>query len=421
MRWKRWWIFVRLRLGLILLACLFAPEWPVFGAERWQLERLVGLNEFDFVVWEVTAFVAKGNEQLAANTTYLDAAARREIVLTYLQKVGEARQVSREVALIFADGEEDDPFAAADSLNTQLDTLRTDLAQLQPLAESILQEQVASILLEEGFNTLGQVFPPIQARITPLPMLLIVSRRDRIEELYRVPLIPGLTLPDIETVENGIYNEIDRSAIVVPLGGIGTYPAMILETTDLVFLTDVIAHEWAHNWLTLRPVGFNYNASGSMRVINETIASVFGEAIGYKVMARYYPDLLPPPPAAATPTTTSPEPQDPPPFDFRAEMATTRGRVDELLSAGQVDQAEAYMEERRQLFVANGYLVRKINQAYFAFYGSYADQPGATGTDPTGPMVVTLFQQSNSIYDFMHLVSPITSLTNLEEIYEQTR
>ena len=107
-------------------------------------------------------------------------------------------------------------------------------------------------------------------------MLLIVSRRDRIEELYRVPLIPGLTLPDIETVENGIYNEIDRSAIVVPLGGIGTYPAMILETTDLVFLTDVIAHEWAHNWLTLRPVGFNYNASGSMRVINETIASVFG-------------------------------------------------------------------------------------------------------------------------------------------------
>ena len=102
-------------------------------------------------------------------------------------------------------------------------------------------------------------------------------------------------------------------------------------------------------------------------------------------------------------------------------MATTRGRVDELLSVGQIDQAEAYMEERRQLFVANGYLVRKINQAYFAFYGSYADQPGATGTDPTGPMVVTLFQQSDSIYDFMLLVSPITSLADLEEIYEQTR
>lgn len=418
MRWQRWWIFLRLRLGLVLLACLIAPEWPAFGEERWQLEQLVGLKEFDFVVWEVTAFVAKGNEQLTANTTYLDAAARRDIVLTYLQKVGEARQVSREVAQIFASGEEEDPFAAADSLNAQLDTLRTDLAQLQPLAESILQEQVATILVEEGFSTFGQVFPPVQARITPLPTLLIVSRRDRIEELYRIPLIPGLTLPDIETIENGIYDGMDRSAIIVPLGGIGTYPAMILETTDLVFLTDVIAHEWAHNWLTLRPVGFNYNASGSMRVINETIASVFGEAIGYKVMERYYPDLLPAP-AVPAQTTTAPAPQDPPPFDFRAEMATTRGRVDELLSAGHIDQAEAYMEERRQLFVANGYLVRKINQAYFAFYGSYADQPGATGTDPTGPMVVTLFQQSDSIYDFMQLVSPITSLEDLTDIYHE--
>ena len=119
-------------------------------------------------------------------------------------------------------------------------------------------------------------------------------------------------------MEDDIYNQIDRSALIVPLGGIGTYPSMILETTNLVFLTDVIAHEWAHNWLTLRPVGFSYNASGAMRVINETNASVFGEAVGLKVMERYYPDLIPEPVAAAT--TPSPDPTTPP-FLFHACQA----------------------------------------------------------------------------------------------------
>ncbi|MBP7999430.1 MAG: hypothetical protein KA314_27950 [Chloroflexi bacterium] len=418
MRWQRFGIILQFLLLFLLLSGLLAPEWPTFTDEGHQLDRLIGLDEFDFLVWEIEAFVAKGNAELAAGHLYLEASARREIVLTYLGKVQEALQVSNEIAVIFADGTIEDPFAAAAAHQAQLATLRTELSTLQPLAESILQEQVASILLDEGFSTLGQVFPPVQARITPLPTLLVVSRRDRIEELYRIPLIPGLTVPERETLEDEIFSQIDRAALIVPLGGIGTYPSMIIETTDLIYLTDVIAHEWAHNWLTLRPLGFNYNADSSMRVINETIASVFGEAIGQKVMARYYPDLLPAPVAAAT-VNTKPAPQTQPSFDFRAEMATTRIRVDELLAAGLVADAEAYMEERRQLFVANGYLVRKINQAYFAFYGSYADQPGATGGDPTGPMIVALFTQSDSIYQFMQSVAPLTSFSDLEILYEQ--
>ena len=49
------------------------------------------------------------------------------------------------------------------------------------------------------------------------------------------------------------------------------------------------------------------------------------------------------------------------------------------------------MEQRRQLFVENGYYIRKLNQAYFAFYGAYADVPGgAAGEDPVGPAVRAL-------------------------------
>ncbi len=101
-------------------------------------------------------------------------------------------------------------------------------------------------------------------------------------------------------------------------------------------------------------------------------------------------------------------------------MSTTRIQAEKLLAEGKVAEAEAYMEERRLLFVAAGYLVRKINQAYFAFYGSYADQPGATGGDPTGPMVVTIFQQSDSIYAFMQKMAPITSFDDLQTVHQQT-
>lgn len=63
-------------------------------------------------------------------------------------------------------------------------------------------------------------------------------------------------------------------------------------------------------------------------------------------------------------------------FDFRgAEMRQTRLRVDELLAAGKINEAEQYMEMRRQ-FWEYGYHIRKINQAYFVFYGSYNDEPG---------------------------------------------
>jgi len=417
MRLKRLWVFSQLFLLMLGLVLVISPEWPVFADEWHQLRRLIGLYEFDFLVWEVEAIISKGEAELAGGHLYLNEATRREIVLSYLQGVGEARQLSNEIARLFADGTVTDPFAAAAPLQEQLDTLRADLAQQQPLAESILQEQIASVLLDEGFGPIGQPFPPVLSRVSPLPLLLVVSRRDRIEELYRVSLVPGQTTPEIETLETTIFNQLDRSALIVPLGGIGTYPAMILETTNLVFLTDVIAHEWAHNWLTLRPLGLNYNADSAMRVINETVASVFGEAIGLKVLERYYPDLVLPPPA---PAPTNPEPQAPPAFDFRAEMATTRIQTEKLLAEGKIAEAEAYMEERQRLFVANGYLVRKINQAYFAFYGSYADQPGATGGDPTGPMVVSIFQQSDSLYAFMQKMAPITSFDDLQTVHQQT-
>ena len=81
------------------------------------------------------------------------------------------------------------------------------------------------------------------------------------------------------------------------------------------------------------------------------------------------PDLAPPPPAFLN-SLERPAPAPPPAasagFDFRTEMRLTRVRADELLAAGQIAEAEAYMEQRRLYFWENGYRLRKLNQAYFA-------------------------------------------------------
>ena len=83
-------------------------------------------------------------------------------------------------------------------------------------------------------------------------------------------------------------------------------------------------------------------------------------------------------------------------------MHITRVHVDELLAAGKVTEAETFMEQRRLFFWENGYAIRKLNQAYFAFYGAYADVPGgAAGEDPVGPAVRALRAQSASLTVFL--------------------
>ncbi len=129
---------------------------------------------------------------------------------------------------------------------------------------------------------------------------------------------------------------LDVSSLVVPVGGIGTYPTMIERTTALDWLADTIAHEWTHNWLTQRPLGLNYETSPELRTMNETTASISGNEISQIVLKRYYPELVP---MYARQTQMASLPGSPAQanFDFRVEMHTTRVHVDELLAAGKMD------------------------------------------------------------------------------------
>ena len=76
------------------------------------------------------------------------------------------------------------------------------------------------------------------------------------------------------------------------------------------------------------------------------------------------------------------------------------------------------MEERRQFMWENGYRIRKLNQAYFAFHGAYADQPGgAAGAveDPIGDAVRNLRAQSPSLAAFLNRVSWMWTYEQLQD------
>jgi len=220
-------------------------------------------------------------------------------------------------------------------------------------------------------------------------------------------------------LEDQISKTLSVSALVVPLGGIGTYPTMVGVSSDLPWIASVVAHEWTHNYLAFRPLGFNYSKSPALRTMNETTAEGVGNELGALLIAKYYPELAPPPARFANilPRITGPVSNKPaaPGFDFVAEMHDTRVKVDALLALGKIDEAEAYMEAQRRVMWDHGYQIRKLNQAYFAFYGAYASAGGgAAGADPVGGAVRLLRRRSPSIAQFVNTMATFSNFGELQ-------
>ena len=97
-------------------------------------------------------------------------------------------------------------------------------------------------------------------------------------------------------------------------------------------------------------------------------------------------------------------------------MHLTRVDADKLLAEGKIEVAETYMELRRQFLWEHGYHIRKLNQAYFAFYGAYADQPGgAAGADPVGAAVRLLRDKSASLSAFINRMAWMWNFEQLKK------
>ena len=386
------------------------------------LRRFTRPFEFDYFGWTLRAAGSKGALQSLGIVHHLNDNQQRKIINDYFKIQSNINQINEEIEAIYADPEITNPDEGSLQLRTKLDQL-TEWQQGQAiLAEAVLQDQISQVLHDMDLTELGLPFPPVLYHVTQLPRELVVSPRDAIRQEASVSLSDTITIDEIELLEQDVEENTDFSALVVTVGGIGTYPTMVISSTDLARLIETVAHEWIHNALIFKPLGIRYDLSAELRTMNETTASIAGKEISRAVMQRYYAiERTKQYPLYDTVMIGIFQNEDNPdqPFDFQKEMYQTRLKVDELLGEEKIDEAEQYMEDRRALFWENGYRIRKLNQAYFAFHGAYADKSfSAAGDDPVGADVRLLRKRSGSLSQFYRRISRMTSYDDLKDFLD---
>jgi hypothetical protein len=406
---------IRLAVVGTLAALLLQGAWrPAANSLDMTIGAATRGQRFDLAAWEVDAVAGKLGDAVRSPAAHLDAGQASQLVRDYLQLAQRAGQLERDIERTYGDPAVVDPDTATTALRQELAASRAQLAAEASAVEAILEQQLTEIVQEQGLSTAGMVWPPVRMRFSEPPQMLVISPRERIERLRSIDLLPDLNSADRSALEQAIAQQENVSAYVTGIGGYGVYPTMVIDRYGLPWTAETIAHEWIHNYLAFRPLGWSFLDGGESVTINETVASIAGEELGRALLARHYPDLLPPPqPPVRTPNEAETPLDEPQPFEFGPQMRATRLVVDELLASGQVAEAEAFMEARRKTFAENGYPLRVLNQAYFAFHGSYATG-GAAGADPIGPKLQQLRQLSPSLLAFMQTVSRITSVAELD-------
>ena len=158
--------------------------------------------------------------------------------------------------------------------------------------------QIRETLSQQGiFNPIVGLkfgFPPVSFKLEEPPHLLVISPRDRIETMREVTLVPDMDVADMESIEDKV-DKLGVSSLVVEIGGFATYPSYVTDRGDLRFTLDSVAHEWLHQYLAFKPLGFRYvlDQLGIRRnyeivTMNETLASMVGKEIGSMTYDRYY-------------------------------------------------------------------------------------------------------------------------------------
>ena len=378
------------------------------------VRELAAPHRYSLVQWELATFPEKWLYRLGLIIpgNALDRQAEEELVREFFDLADRRRSLEAAIR----DAGAGSGTGNLDSLRAELANVEEDQASIRNRAEAIMEGEIDSIVFREGLHVggplsaIGVHFPPVDFRIQASPPVTVVSPRDRIERLEDVLLRPDTPIEEREALEDAILEGRDLSALVLATGGVATVPAVISPNFSMHGTLVTAAHEWMHHYLFFFPLGQGYGRTEELTTLNETVANIVGDEVGELAYERFRlkPEDTPP-----TPEKTPPPPREEP-FDFRAEMRSTRLRTEELLAEGLIDEAERYMEERRQFLADNGYHIRKLNQAYFAFHGSYADS--AASVSPIDGQLKALREASESLGDFVRTVAAVSSYDEFLEL-----
>jgi len=332
------------------------------------------------------------------------------MVIEYFTSTEQIKTLKTEIAAAKAGNRESD----LAPLQAELDRLQERKITLESTVERIIENQIREALTQQGiFNPVIELrvsFPPVNFKLEKPPYSLVISPRDRIKSIRELTLKRSLALEKIEDIEAKV-DGLGVSSLMVGLGGIATYPSLVANDSSLRYTLNTVTEEWLHQYLAFKPLGFLYllDLTGLSRnyeiaTMNETLASMVSKEIGSMVYEKYYSRY-----ENGTNQNQATESE----FDFNREMREIRKTVDTYLSRGEIEQAEEFMEQKRQYLATMGYYIRKLNQAYFAFHGAYADRP--TSISPIGVELRELRAQSVSLKDFLNTAAGMSSRQDLRD------
>ena len=262
--------------------------------------------------------------------------------------------------------------------------------EVEKFVEDIISNEVKHNLKKEI------LFPPVSFIIHESPKVLILSPRDEIILKKAILLKPDLSLEIILDIEEKISNK-EYSVLILNTGGFASYPSIVQRPNSYSHLTKTVAHEWLHHYLFFFPLGRSYFSGGEMVTLNESLADLFASEISKNLLSDKYQKVN----------------EDKRFFNF---MRETRIKVEDLLAKGLIFEAEEYMFNRTKEINQLGYNVRKINQAYFAFNGSYALSPGSLSE--IDDYLIELRKSYSSYGELIHDIKSIDNIEVFNEFYE---
>jgi len=379
------------------------------------VEELAKVHLYSLVQWELENFLDKWlyRVRLLLPGDSIDEQAKVDLVLEYFQLGKRGNELKRDIEEA-RDSSQGGNGDRLDALEAELTQLKKTRGSMRNRVEEVMEGTIDSIVAKEGLVTggairaLGVHFPPVDFRLEPSPNVLVVSPRDRIEMIDGILLTPGITVEEMEALEEQVLKERDLSILVQGTGGVATYPAVISPDFSLKGMLITAAHEWLHHYLFFHSLGSGYGKNPNVTSLNETLATIFGWEVGNIAYMQFEADqAVDSSTQSVEPLPTSEHELPEYEFDFRLEMHTTRVKTEELLGKGKIEEAEQYMEDRRLFLAENGHYIRKLNQAYFAFRGTYADSPESIS--PIFDQLSDLRSASMSLGDFVKVVAAVSS------------
>ena len=405
-------------LGLLLSALLAGDALRLNPAQQVALPY-----HFSVVSWEARNLLSKWTHRLGRLLPWSRGSGLegRALLDEYFWLGDEVRRLRDEIARAVArsgPGGGDSLMASERELARVMEMRE----QLKGDVEEEIESIVSGVLTDQGIASFGSFdFPPVDIRLDEPPKVLVTSPRDRIARSHEALVTTDVTVGQREMMEQALLRDADLSALVANIGGVATYPGIVGNTRDLRWTLATAAHEWLHHYLVanLTSLGLRTYSEPEMLTINETMVDMAGREIGDLAFEKLGGHTEPPPSERPSNESAGEVERNHDDFDFDVEMRATRRRADELLAAGAVQEAEAYMESRRMLFVENGFYIRKLNQAYFAINGTYAEGPQSSS--PIGDQMREVRERAPDLKTFVSTMAAVSSHREFLDTLERLR